>query len=80
MTLLRPAAREALLSLDKPARRALQHAIDALSADPAPAGAVALSSPPGAMRFTVGDQQLIYTIDERKEVLVLLIAGTHAPV
>lgn len=72
---LRPAARDALLSLDKPTRRGLQHAIDALAAGPPPAGAVGLSSPPGAMRVPVGDHQLIYEINENddKEVLILLI-------
>jgi mRNA interferase RelE/StbE len=44
-----------------------------------PAGAVALAGLPGALRFRVGDHQVVYTVDEG-EVLILVIDVDHRSV
>jgi mRNA-degrading endonuclease RelE of RelBE toxin-antitoxin system len=77
-------ARQALLDLDKPARRRLQHAIDGLADLAQPTGAVPLAGQPGVLRLRVGGQQVVYAVrdhvdhvDHRDrldhEVLILVI-------
>jgi mRNA-degrading endonuclease RelE of RelBE toxin-antitoxin system len=68
---LRPAARQALLDLDKPLRRRLQRAIDGLP-DHAPPNAVALTALPGARRFELAAHRVVYTTRD-EEVTILLI-------
>lgn len=76
MIQVRPAARDALLQLDKPTRRRLQRAIDGLAGG-RPDTAVALTGRPGVWRVRVGAHQVLYTETgetKKKEVLILLIA------
>jgi mRNA interferase RelE/StbE len=72
MVSLRPAVRDALLRLDKPTRRRLQYAIDSLTTEAQPPGAVELRGQADALRLRVGDHQLVYTI-KQQEVLILVI-------
>lgn len=80
MIQVRPAARAALLQLDKPTRRRLQRAIDRLPEE-RPEGAIALTGRPGTFRVRVGRHQVLYTETEteRKEVLILLVAPATDP-
>jgi mRNA-degrading endonuclease RelE of RelBE toxin-antitoxin system len=59
---IHPAARQALLDLDKPARRRLQHAIDGLADLAQPTGAVPLTGQPGVLRLRVGGHQVVYAV------------------
>jgi mRNA-degrading endonuclease RelE of RelBE toxin-antitoxin system len=72
---LRPAARQALLALDKPTRRRLQRAIDGLS-DGAPPNAVTLNGLPGAHRFEAAAHQVVY-LTQNGEIVILLIEPTE---
>lgn len=69
---VRPGVRDALLRLDKPTRRRLQHAVDGLVTRPRPEDAAELRGQPGVLRLRVGDHQLVYTTSDQ-EVLILLI-------
>lgn len=69
---VRPAVRDALLRLDRPTRRRVQHAIDGLATRSRPDGVAELRGQPGVLRLRVGDHQLVYTTREQ-EVLILLI-------
>jgi mRNA-degrading endonuclease RelE of RelBE toxin-antitoxin system len=75
---VRPAARDALLHLDKPTRRRLQRAIDGLPGE-RPEAAVPLTGQPGVFRIRVGGHQVLYAETEHKvetehkEVLILVV-------
>jgi mRNA interferase RelE/StbE len=77
---VRPAARRTLLDMDKPTRRRLQRAIDALAEHARPAAAIALTGLPGALRIRVSAHQVVYEIqDDKNEVLILLIEPDQQP-
>ena len=63
-------AAKAVTSLDKPLRRKVLAAIDALSADPRPAGCKKLADQQ-AWRIRVGDYRIIYEIHD--QVLLILV-------
>ena len=65
----------ALAKLDKPVRRHVQAAIDALGAQPRPPGAIALQGLPGAYRIRVGDYRVIYTVDGGRLVVLVIDLG-----
>lgn len=69
---VRPAVRDALVRLDKPTRRRIQHAIDGLATRSRPEDVAELRGQPGVLRLRVGDHQLVYTTSEQ-EGLILLI-------
>ncbi|MQA13542.1 MAG: type II toxin-antitoxin system mRNA interferase toxin, RelE/StbE family [Pseudonocardiaceae bacterium] len=65
--------------LDKPVARRIVTAVEALRADPRPAGCRALTGFPGLWRIRVGDYRVVYTIkDAELVVLVLRIAHRSA--
>jgi mRNA interferase RelE/StbE len=67
----KPSARKAFLSLDKPVQRRIATAVDALAADPRPAGVKALRGMPGVLRIRVADYRVLYEVhDDRLVVLV----------
>lgn len=69
-------ALRALAKLDKPVRRRVQAAIDALGEQPRPPGVVALQGLRGAYRIRVGDYRVIYTVDDGR-LVVLVIDLSH---
>jgi mRNA interferase RelE/StbE len=69
-------ALRALAKLDKPVRRRVQAAIEALGEQPRPHGVIALQGLPGAYRIRVGDYRAIYTIDAGR-LLVLVVDLGH---
>ena len=71
----RPRARKAFLSLDKPVRRRIGEAVDALAADPRPAAAKMITGAHGVLRIRVGDYRVLYTIDEGQLIVLVLDAG-----
>lgn len=64
-----------LAKLDKPVRRRVQAAIDALGAQPRPSGVIALQSLRCAYRIRVGDYRVIYTIDDGRLVVLVIDLG-----
>ena len=68
-------ALRALAKLDKPVRRRVQAAIEALSEQPRPHGVIALHGLPGAYRIRVGDYRVIYTIDAGRLVVLVVDLG-----
>ncbi|HEY6422498.1 MAG TPA: type II toxin-antitoxin system RelE/ParE family toxin [Pseudonocardiaceae bacterium] len=68
-------ALRALAKLDKPVRRRVQAAIDALGAQPRPPGVIALPGMRGAYRIRVGDYRVTYTIDGGRLVVLVIDLG-----
>lgn len=71
---LRPAAVRALRKLDPQVRHRIQGAISLLAHDPRPPGARALQGRAG-LRVRVGDYRIIYTIDDRVLIVVVVRLG-----
>jgi mRNA interferase RelE/StbE len=71
-----PAARRRLMRLDPAARRRVGALIDSLTNDPRPAGMKALRGMPGLLRVRSGDYRVVYRVEDR-ELLVLVIAVGH---
>jgi mRNA interferase RelE/StbE len=76
----RPRARKAFLSLDKPVRRRIGEAVDALAADPRPAAAKMITGAHGVLRIRVGDYRVLYTIDEGQLIVLVLDAGHRSQI
>lgn len=71
---IQDSAGKALRKLDKPIRKQVAAAIDALADDPRPAGIKAVVGEPGAFRIRVRDYRVLYEIeDDRLAVLVVKI-------
>lgn len=70
-----PAAARELRTLDPPARRRIQAAVELLAEVPRPPAAKPLVDSSGAWRVRVGDYRVIYDIeDDRLVILVLRVA------
>ncbi|MGO8887443.1 MAG: type II toxin-antitoxin system RelE family toxin [Streptosporangiaceae bacterium] len=76
----RPRARKAFLSLDKPVRRRIGEAVDALAADPRPAAAKMITGAHGVLRIRVGDYRVLYMIDEGHLIVLVLDAGHRSEI
>jgi len=76
----RPHARKAFLALDKPVRRRIGEAVEALAADPRPAAAKMITGAHGVLRIRVGDYRVLYTIDEGKLIVLVLDAGHRSEI
>jgi mRNA interferase RelE/StbE len=76
----RPRARKAFLALDKPVRRRIGEAVEALAADPRPAAAKMITGAHGVLRIRVGDYRVLYTIDEGQLIVLLLDAGHRSEI
>jgi mRNA interferase RelE/StbE len=76
----RPRARKTFLSLDKPVRRRIGEAVDALAADPRPAAAKMITGAHGVLRIRVGDYRVLYTIDEGQLIVLVLDAGHRSEI
>lgn len=69
-------ALKALRKLDKPVRRRVQAAIDALQHDPRPAGTVAMQGRlKGAYRVRVGDYRVVYMVQDAELVILVVDLG-----
>jgi mRNA interferase RelE/StbE len=67
-------AAKAVTGLDKPARRRVLAAIDALSGDPRPAGSKKLAGQE-AWRIRVGDYRIIYEIHDQVLLVIVVDIG-----
>ncbi|MGH3826245.1 MAG: type II toxin-antitoxin system RelE family toxin [Pseudonocardiaceae bacterium] len=68
-------ALRALAKLDKPIRRRVQAAIDQLGEQPRPAGVIALQGLRGAYRLRVGNYRVVYTVEDRQLVILVVDLG-----
>ena len=76
----RPRARKAFLALDKPVRRRIGEAVEALTADPRPAATKMITGAHGVLRIRVGDYRVLYTIDEGQLIVLVLDAGHRSEI
>ena len=76
----RPHARKAFLALDKPVRRRIGEAVEALAADPRLAAAKMITGAHGVLRIRVGDCRVLYTIDEGQLIVLVLDAGHRSEI
>jgi mRNA interferase RelE/StbE len=76
----RPHARKAFLALDKPVRRRIGEAVEALAADPRPAAAKMITGAHGVLRIRVGDYRVLYTLDEGQLIVLVLDAGHRSEI
>jgi mRNA interferase RelE/StbE len=76
----RPRAQKAFLALDKPVRRRIGEAVEALAADPRPAAAKMITGAHGVLRIRVGDYRVLYTIDEGQLIVLVLDAGHRSEI
>jgi len=76
----RPRARKAFLALDKPVRRRIGAAVDALAADPRPDSAKMITGAHGVLRIRVGDYRVLYTINEGQLMVLVVEAGHRSQV
>ena len=72
---LAPAAERQLRKLDPPGRRRMQAAIDLLAVDPRPPAARQLVGGAGEWRVRTGDFRIIYEIQDRQLVVLVLAVG-----
>ena len=69
---LKPAAERALKKVkDNTARRRIVRAIDGLTTNPRPPGAVAIRGGDGLLRIRAGDYRVLYTVND--DVLTVLV-------
>jgi mRNA interferase RelE/StbE len=72
----KPAAVRALAALPNPDQRRIRTRIDALAAEPRPPGAVDLrGSPEGFLRIRSGDYRIIYLVQDRVLLVIVVTIG-----
>jgi mRNA interferase RelE/StbE len=71
-----PAAARQIEKLDAGVRRRVRHAIDALAETPRPGGCKKLSATENAYRIRVGDYRVLYEIQDRR-LIVLVVRVAH---
>jgi mRNA interferase RelE/StbE len=73
---LAPSAKRDLAALDKPVQRRVAARIDALAENPRPAGVTKLRGEANAWRIRVGDPRILYTIEDRRLVVLVIRSAT----
>jgi mRNA interferase RelE/StbE len=76
----RPSARKEVRRLDPPVRRRVIDAIEALAHDPRPAGSVTLTGSPGWRRIRIGGYRVVYDVNDRALVVLVLRVGSRGEV
>jgi mRNA interferase RelE/StbE len=71
----KPSAAKAFRSIHPQGRRRIKDAIEALADDPRPAGSIPLVGGDGEWRIRVGDYRIVYDIEDRKLVILVLRIG-----
>jgi mRNA interferase RelE/StbE len=70
-----PAAERTLRKLDKPIPHRLVAEIGHLAYDPRPSGVKALAGHPGALRLRVGDYRVVYRVEDKRLLVLVLDLG-----
>lgn len=73
---LTPSALRSLRKLQRPIQVRVAHAIDSLAVNPRPPGTTKLSGEDELYRVRVGDYRIIYSIEDRV-LIVLVVAIGH---
>jgi mRNA interferase RelE/StbE len=76
----RPSARKEVRRLDPPVRRRVLAAIEALAHNPRPPGSVTLTGSPSWRRIRIGSYRVIYDINDRGLVVLVLRVGSRGDV
>jgi mRNA interferase RelE/StbE len=76
----RPRVRKDLRKLDQAARSDVLAALRALADDPRPAGARLLKGHRPWLRIRVDDYRVIYTVDDREQVVTVAVVGPRRDV
>jgi len=76
----RPSARKEVRRIDPPVRRRVIDAIEGLADDPRPAGSVTLTGSPGWRRIRVGGYRVVYDVNDRALVVLVLRVGSRGEV
>jgi mRNA interferase RelE/StbE len=76
----RPSARKEVRGLDPAIRRRVLTAIEALADDPRLPGSVTLAGSPGWRRIRIGSYRVIYDINDRALVVLVLRVGSRGSV
>ena len=76
---LRPAAERDLKKIkDQTALRRIAHAIDGLAVNPRPPGAHTLQGEDSILRIRVGDYRILYTIEDKAPLVLVIKVGHRA--
>ena len=75
-----PAAVRGLAKLSEQAKRRVASVIDSLAANPRPPGAKKLAGKENFWRVRVGDYRVIYTIEDRRLVVLVVKVGHRGEV
>jgi mRNA interferase RelE/StbE len=75
---LAPGADRTLRKLDKYVARRLVAAMMNLATDPRPAGVKALAGHPGVLRLRVGDYRVVYRVEDKRLLVLVLHVGHRA--
>lgn len=73
--LISAAARRAIAALAKPIRVRVDRAILALGDDPRPRGSAKLAGTANGWRIRVGDWRILYTIEDRRLIVLVVEVG-----
>jgi mRNA interferase RelE/StbE len=73
---IQQSAAKALQQIDKPLRKRIASAIEALATDPRPPGVTPVIKEPGAFRIRVGDYRVLFEIND-SELIVLVVKIAH---
>ncbi len=76
----RPSARKEVRGLDPPVRRRVITAIEALADDPRPPGSITLTGSPGWRRIRIGGYRVIYDVNDRALVVLVLRVGSRGDI
>ncbi len=76
VVILAPAAQKSLDKIPRNSRRRILDALEELADDPRPPGCVKLEGEDNLWRIRVGDYRIVYTIDEKK-LMVLVVRVAH---
>lgn len=76
VVILAPAAQKSLDKIPRNFRRRILDALEELVDDPRPSGCVKLLGEDNLWRIRVGDYRIVYTIDDKK-LMVLVVRVAH---
>jgi mRNA interferase RelE/StbE len=68
-----PAAERQLKKLERPVQKKVVECLESLSTHPRPKGVEKLSQHPKILRVRVCDYRIIYTIDDKKSIVIMLL-------
>jgi len=77
---VKPSAADALAKIPEPHRRRIVRKIDQLANNPRPRGVILLEGPSSLYRIRVGDYRIVYQIQDRALVVLVVRIGHRGDV